>query len=252
MDSKFPLPDDRRDSLVEATKREFQISPYVEARVQKAQSLALWITPVLFGLTCLTLHDIWGLGAVLLFLFTIFPAAIVYNLIYALLLGGLQRKFAPGYSDFEYERDKRVERARQAYEREIMATADYWQSLSGLQFEIELAKLLTSRGFYATVTKGSNDGGIDIVARSTEGRIAIQCKRYAKPVGPAVIRELYGVVTADRFDLGILAVTGGVTKGVTEFIKGKPLRVFGLSEIVSMQMELNEAESAPPAKAASN
>lgn len=56
----------------------------------------------------------------------------------------------------------------------------------------------------------------------------------------AAIRELYGVVQADGYDMGILAVTSDVMKGVNDFVKGEPLRVMGLDSILSMQMKATE------------
>ena len=63
----------------------------------------------------------------------------------------------------------------------------------------------------------------------------VQCKQTKHPVGPAVARELYGALIASKADDGILAVVGGVTRGVHHFFVGKPLRVMDLDEILRLQ-----------------
>jgi restriction system protein len=47
----------------------------------------------------------------------------------------------------------------------------------------------------------------------------VECKRYAPdhPVGVNLVRELYGVVQADRVTAGILATTSFFTRGAKEF-----------------------------------
>lgn len=156
----------------------------------------------------------------------------------------------PGWIAYQREYKALLNVRVECYKREVIASVDWWKGLDGHAFEREVARLLRQHGFDVEETPASGDGGVDIVSRDTSGSIAIQCKRYAKPVGPAVIRELYGVVMSGGYSLGILAVTGGVTKGVTEFAQGKPLRILGLDQLVALQVELNETARASASEAA--
>ena len=151
----------------------------------------------------------------------------------------MPKLFVPGWGAYHKRQKSLLAAHIDRYKRDVLASAEWWRSLDGHAFEHELARLLRGHGFDARVTRASGDGGVDIIAHDANGSIAVQCKRYAKPVGPAVIRELYGAVKAGGYSLGILAVTGGVTKGVREFVDGKPLRILELGNIVAMQMELN-------------
>lgn len=68
----------------------------------------------------------------------------------------------------------------------------------------------------ARVTGRSSDGGVDIdatrVVSGNHERIVVQCKRM-EMVGPAIARELRGVVAADpRRPLGFLVTSGRLTK----------------------------------------
>ena len=156
--------------------------------------------------------------------------------------------------DVRLQRYEQFKAATEAFERnlrerqaqELRQRADFWRSLPGHAFERELAVLFKRTGYEkVTITPGSGDGGIDIVIRHSGRTIIVQCKQTRQPVGPAVARELYGALTAFQADEGILAVTGGVTAGVHDFFKGKPLRVIDLENILGLQELLLPAEARP-------
>lgn len=240
--ANIQLPMETRDQISRSTRRDYKITDEVMRQVKLAVSASKWLTAALLMAIVITIYQVWGGDAVFLFIITGIGPVLIGGVALDALSHFLKAKLAPTYLEYEAEAKRRIERARLAFEREVLQSADFWRSLTGHEFEHEFARLLTEHGFHAQVTRGSGDGGVDIVARSQEGSVAIQCKRYAKPVGPAVIRELYGAVNAGNFDLGILAVTGGVTRGVSEFIQGKPLRIIELPEIIEMQMALNKAD----------
>src|SRR3990167_8649443 len=100
---------------------------------------------------------------------------------------------------------------------------------NGLDFERQVHALLKKMGFEAHVTKASGDGGIDIIAHSKEhitgGKYIIQCKDWSKPVGEPPVRDLYGVVTAEKANKGILITTSTFTSPAIKFAKDKPLEL---------------------------
>ena len=111
-------------------------------------------------------------------------------------------------------------------------------TLSGIEFEGLITRLLERMGFRAKITKASGDGGIDVVATLdqpiTGGRYLIQCKRYApdSPVGAATVREFYGALTADRGAVkGILITTSGFTGQAEEFAVGLPIELIGRDQL---------------------
>lgn len=64
--------------------------------------------------------------------------------------------------------------------------------IEGHEFEYYCAELLKKRGFIdVSVTKGSGDYGIDILAEKDGVTYAIQCKAYATPVGVKAVQEAY-------------------------------------------------------------
>ena len=99
----------------------------------------------------------------------------------------------------------------------------------GIAFEELCLRLVKAMGFSATTTSVTADGGIDIVATSTQpvfsGKYIIQCKDWSNTVGEPIVRDLYGVVHAENANKGILIATSKFTKAAQRFAEGKPLEL---------------------------
>lgn len=115
----------------------------------------------------------------------------------------------------------------------------WWSELSGLRFEQELARLFRALGWDATPTRASGDGGIDIVGKRDGVKFIVQCKNHKPPIGPSVVRELYGTLLASDAQRAILASVSGFTKGVKEFVEGKPIELIDLDWIIYRHMQLD-------------
>jgi hypothetical protein len=111
----------------------------------------------------------------------------------------------------------------------------YWKGLTGYQVEEATAEVLKLHGFEAEVTPGSGDGGVDIeIAR--DGRTGVvQCKAHVAPVGPSVVRELYGVIHHCKADFGIVVSLNGFTTRTKEFAHGKLILLVDVDDLVAMQ-----------------
>ena len=112
---------------------------------------------------------------------------------------------------------------------------------SGIPFEEKCLHILQGMGFTVSSTASTNDGGIDIVATHRSpiigGKYVVQCKDWASKVGVAVVRELYGVVTAEGVNKGILITSSGFTKGAMEFAHGKPLELIDGEQLEHLARE---------------
>lgn len=63
-------------------------------------------------------------------------------------------------------------------------------SMTGSQFEEFVAAVLQGNGYeILEMTKATGDFGADIIVSRNEERIAVQCKRYANPVGLKAVQE---------------------------------------------------------------
>jgi hypothetical protein len=72
-------------------------------------------------------------------------------------------------------------------------------SLSGVEFETHVARILRSGGFEVTATPATGDQGADLIATKGIRKVIIQAKRYNQPVGNHAVQE---VVAAIRFYRG--------------------------------------------------
>lgn len=115
----------------------------------------------------------------------------------------------------------------------------WWSGLSGLRFELELARLFRALGWDATPTRASGDGGVDIVAKRAGVKFIVQCKNHKLSTGPSVARELYGTLLASDAQRAILASVSGFTEGVNEFVEGKPIELIDLDWIIREHMQLD-------------
>lgn len=81
-------------------------------------------------------------------------------------------------------------------------------------FEELIAELWDGFGWDVSLTAKTRDGGADIIAiQSNPARAMylIECKRWKKPVGVKVVRELRGAVTEKGATKGIIATTSRFT-----------------------------------------
>ncbi len=124
----------------------------------------------------------------------------------------------------------------------VRTQREFWLSLSGKQFEAELAGVFRNAGFRAELTVASGDHGVDIWLYTERGKEIIQCKAHSGRVGPAVARELYGTLKHFGAPAAILASTSGFTKGVRAFARNKPIVLMDLSDIILLQ-ERNPASN---------
>ena len=121
----------------------------------------------------------------------------------------------------------------------IRTQKEFWLSLNGIAFEQELAKLFNNLGYMAVPTPATGDGGVDIKLNRNGEKIIVQCKALNKPVGIATVRDLYGTLSHLKYDKAILASVSGFTKGVHEFIQGKPIELMDLPDYLSFQSSLS-------------
>jgi len=101
--------------------------------------------------------------------------------------------------------------------------------LTGHEFEDLVEDLIKKMGFITEQRKKTADGGIDIKAINEKpllkGKYIIQCKRYSKPVGEPVLRDLYGVIISQNANKGILITNSVFSKKAKQFAKRKPLEL---------------------------
>lgn len=61
----------------------------------------------------------------------------------------------------------------------------------GFEMESKLKEVIENAGYDVTATRGSGDFGVDLIVKYGGNVMAIQCKKWNKPVGPKGVMEVY-------------------------------------------------------------
>lgn len=117
---------------------------------------------------------------------------------------------------------------------------DVLQAMSWREFEQLVGEHFRRQGFSVTVlARGGADGGVDIILSRGGDRYLVQCKQWkARRVGVETIRELYGVMAAERAAGGYVVTSGYFTEEAKRFAEGREIELIDgerLSEIIKSQ-----------------
>jgi len=134
---------------------------------------------------------------------------------------------------------------RQAELEQRRRKEDYWLNLSGLDFEKEMARLYEADGYSVETTPVTGDEGADLLLRKDGELIVVQCKRQDKPVGPHIVRDLYGTLYHFGANRAFLDSPSGFTEGVRRYACGKPIELHDLDYTLSFQERLSRKPEQP-------
>lgn len=186
---------------------------------------------------------IWtGLGLTAICILTFFLWAFAAHTAIIVIVIALGLFFVGDKYAIQYEKIKNIT-INPAYDAYLKAKElwtisqnEYWTNINGREFEYRVADLLKKHGYSVILTPATNDGGVDIIIKEGSVKIAVQCKCHKNPIGPKDARELYGVMCSrdNGFTSGILICPSGFTKGVYEFVAGKPIRLIELRGLIQL------------------
>jgi HJR/Mrr/RecB family endonuclease len=89
------------------------------------------------------------------------------------------------------------------------------------RFEIVTREYLRMTGYEARETNVGADGGVDIRVSKAGTEGIVQCKAWnTYKVGVKPVRELYGIMAAEKISRGLVITSGGFTAEAEEFAKG--------------------------------
>jgi restriction system protein len=113
---------------------------------------------------------------------------------------------------------------------------DSIKSLSWKEFEELVAEAYRRKGYSVVENYGVGpDGGIDLVLKKAGNLILVQCKRWkTQKVDVRVVREMYGVMTAEHAS-GVIIITSGLfTQEAKIFAEGKPIDLVEGHQVVDL------------------
>jgi hypothetical protein len=110
----------------------------------------------------------------------------------------------------------------------------------GIDFEHWCAARIEEQGWYVRVSKASGDQGIDIEAMKDGMLVAIQCKRYAQPIGNKSVQEAYTGATHYRADKAVVIGTGSYTRAAIELANDTGVVLIDAENIAAFTSLMNQ------------
>jgi restriction system protein len=131
---------------------------------------------------------------------------------------------------------------------------DSIRNLTWQAFEQLVGEAYRRQGYDIEETGGGGaDGGIDLVLRGHRETVLVQCKRWRnRQVGVDKVRELLGVVTANRADRGILVTSGRYSDSARRFAADKALTLVDGPELVRLVQNIQAGHTLSPVKDEAN
>lgn len=199
------------------------------------------LSTLLFALFMGTLH----IPAFLLNLFTLVWLVGSFILIYLLVdwcYDAFWKKKVPAPNPSINEYYNALAKYSYWLQNEERKEREYWFGLSGHRFEEEFGMILRNNGYSISVTKGSADGGVDIVAQKGRVKKIIQCKAHKNPIGPSPIRELFGVLSSGDFKAtsAIVVCLGGFTRGDREFAVNNNIELWDIADVLKLAKQTDD------------
>lgn len=108
------------------------------------------------------------------------------------------------------------------------------------QFEALVAEHFRQQGYKASLNaQAGPDGGVDIELRKGSELSLVQCKQWrSTKVGAAIVRELYGVMSARGAVHGYVVCAGSFTADASEFVIGRNVTLLNGQQLVKAMNEV--------------
>lgn len=111
-------------------------------------------------------------------------------------------------------------------------------NMDGTQFESFCAQLLSNRGYEnVSVTKGSGDQGIDIIAYKDGIKYGIQCKCYSSAVGNKAVQEVFAGKSFYQCHVGIVVTNNYFSTSAIELARQNGVVLWNRDKLMQMISE---------------
>lgn len=122
--------------------------------------------------------------------------------------------------------------------------------MTGLEYEHLVAKYLRRHGYHGvSVTKGSGDYGVDVIAHKYGHKYAVQCKYYVSPVSLDAVQEVIAGMAMYGCDRAMVVTNSTYTESAKTLanankvvllsgieINSKPLKKYSLFSLIKLKI----------------
>jgi len=125
------------------------------------------------------------------------------------------------------------------------------RSLSWREFETLVAEAYHRQGYTVTRIGGDGpDGGVDLILKKDGNCLIVQCKQWrADKVGVQVVREIFGVMTAQHAQGAVVITSGLFTQEAKIFAHGKPIDLVEGQHLADLIRSVQVRRSPSPGRA---
>lgn len=120
------------------------------------------------------------------------------------------------------------------------------RSIDWKRFEEVCAEYFRVCGFHASTQSHGPDGGIDIKIYAPNNRTQIvnivQCKQRNRQVGPKLMRELLGVMTANKVPRGTFVTSSTFNEDATQFAVQNRIHLIDGKQLMKQILERSQSE----------
>lgn len=110
-----------------------------------------------------------------------------------------------------------------------------FDDMDGHQFEHFCANVLSQNGFESvSVTSGSGDQGIDIIAYKDDIKYGIQCKCYHSDIGNKAVQEVYAGKTFYNCHVGIVLTNRDFTRSAIELAQNNGVILWNRTKLLQL------------------
>jgi restriction system protein len=110
------------------------------------------------------------------------------------------------------------------------------RAVSWKDFEFLVAEAYRRQGYEVDFSLGKGaDGGVDLVLHKAGHTSLVQCKQWKVfSVGVPVVREMFGIMTAEQADEVIIVTSGKFTTEAENFARGKSIQLLDGSRLLEL------------------
>lgn len=116
-----------------------------------------------------------------------------------------------------------------------------FDNMEGHEFEFFCAEVLAKNGFEnISVTKGSGDQGVDIIAYKDDVKYGIQCKCYTQDIGNKAVQEVFAGKTFYQCHVGVVLTNRYFRESAKELAKRSGVILWDRDKLIKMVENYNE------------
>ncbi|CAN5335422.1 restriction endonuclease [soil metagenome] len=115
------------------------------------------------------------------------------------------------------------------------------EAMSGTEFEDYVAHVARTCGVPVIMTPLSGDWGVDLIIGNRPDRLAVQCKRLGRPVGPGAVQEVVAGATMQGCTRTMVVSNQGFTPAARKLADHHGCALVGGPDLLRLRSAIREA-----------